>query len=51
MRVKTRKFIHNYAPNTESKCTFTTNIDGDTVNVEVVDTAALQVIHTVDVCG
>ncbi|XP_067946736.1 ras-related and estrogen-regulated growth inhibitor-like protein [Watersipora subatra] len=42
VRLKTRKYIHNYAPNLESRCAYTTLIDGEQVNIELVDTAALQ---------
>lgn len=42
VRIKTRKFIHNYAPNMESKVQFVTSVDEDTVNMEVLDMATLQ---------
>ncbi|KAF6024726.1 hypothetical protein EB796_016966 [Bugula neritina] len=42
VRAKTRKFIHDYAPNMESRVSFVSNIDEESVNVEVWDTAALQ---------
>ena len=42
VRIKTRKFIHNYAPNMESKVQFNASVDDDNVNMEVLDMATLQ---------
>lgn len=43
VRIKTRKFIHNYAPNIETNWKFDMLVDGESATFEIRDTAALQV--------
>lgn len=43
VRIKTRKFIHNYAPNIDMALRFEMPVDGEAATFEIRDTAALQV--------